>query len=249
MAGPPPNAAGRQRGAGWPRGWPRGRRARPARPGAGPYVAGGGPGGRPWRPAGWPRGGRGQPARDSKRFEAEAVAAAAWRLRPCSDRMQPPTPGTRASACADPSSVGPARRQPSWASCRLHRHILLRAPPERLLPPSAPRRRAPSACGACRRRWLGRGRRACSSRSATCPCPAPRTTLPWPPRRRRRSRLTSPPGGRTASWPRARVVLLRRLPSAAPAAVPAPAAAPAPAHRSRGRSAARSARSAPFATR
>ena len=59
----------RGRTAGRTAGRPRGRRAGPARTGAGPYVAGGGPGGRPWRPAGRPRGGRGRPARDSKRAE------------------------------------------------------------------------------------------------------------------------------------------------------------------------------------
>ena len=34
--------------------------------------------------------------------------------------MQPPTADMRASARADPPSVGPARRQPSWAGVRLH---------------------------------------------------------------------------------------------------------------------------------
>jgi len=114
----------------------------------------------------------------------------------------------RFRARADPSPVRPVRQQPPWArGVRLH---------QCLLPPSAPRHRAPSAPGTCRRRWLGRGRRTCPSRSTTRTCPTPRTTAAVPPRRHRRSCLTSPPGGGTTSWPRTRTVLLRRLQATLP---------------------------------
>ena len=112
--------------------------------------------GRPAVAAGGPAAWREGPARP--RFKACCVvaAAAAWRLRPCSDPMQPPTAGMRASArvLTRRRSDLRAGSRPGRASASIRR-ILPRAPPERLLPPSAPRRRAPSACGACRRRWLG----------------------------------------------------------------------------------------------
>jgi len=104
-------------------GQPRGRRARPARIGAGPYVAGGGPGGRPWRrPAGWPRGGTsGRPAIQSVLSGGCGCEAAASVLLPHAIPMQPPTAGMRVSARADPSSVRPVRQQPPWArGVRLH---------------------------------------------------------------------------------------------------------------------------------
>ena len=169
----------RGRTAGRTAGRPRGRRAGPARTGAGPYVAGGGPGGRPWRPAGRPRGGRGRPARDSKRAEwwLRLLRGGCVRAPTLCNRPRP--------ACALPRVLTRRRSdlragsRPGRASACIRR-ILPRAPPERLLPPSAPRRRAPSACGACRRRWLGRGRRTRPSRSTTRACPAPRITAAVP---------------------------------------------------------------------
>ena len=173
-------------------------------------MAGGWPGGRPWRPTGWPRGGTGgRPAIQS------VLSGGCGCEAPC---VRAPTPCNRPRpACALPR-VLTRRRSDLCASSLPGRglsacsiRMLPPAPPECLLPPSAPRHRAPSAPGTCRRRWLERGRRACPSRSTTRTCPTPRTTAAVPPRRHRRSCLPLALGGGTTSWPRTRTVVLRRL--------------------------------------
>ena len=208
-------------------GQPRGRRAGPARIEAGPYVAGGWPGGRPWRPAGWPRGGTGgRPAIQS------VLSGGCVCVAPC---VRAPTPCNRPRpACALPR-VLTRRRSDLCASSLPGRglsacsiRMLPPAPPECLLPPSAPRHRAPSAPGTCRRRWLERGRRACPSRSTTRTCPTPRTTAAVPPRRHRRSCLPLALGGGTTSWPRTRTVVLRRLQAPLPPRRPLPPRCPRP---------------------
>ena len=178
------------------------------------------------RRAGWPavaarRAGRVAGRAAGPRFKA----CAEWWLRLRGGCVRAPTPCNRPRpACAFPR-VLTRRRSDLCASSRPGRGVsactirmLPPAPPEclTLLPPSAPRHRAPSAPGTCRRRWLERGRRTCPSRSTTRTCPTPRTTAAVPPRRHRRSCLPLALGGGTTSWPRTRTVLLRRLQATLP---------------------------------